>query len=445
MLGFYQWSATESVVNCSLKFRSLLLPEPQNHSIVAEADGWAPAPSSHPFRKHHMSSQQLAYKAAAVLSAAILLASAGLTAPASAQMAPNAPVPVSVLTVAAEDVPITNELPGRIAPTRIAEVRSRISGIVVERVFEQGSQVKQGEVLYRIDPAQFKVQVDSARAALQRAEAVQLQANQQADRQTALRQRDIASAQQYETAVAALAQANADVAAARAGLAAAELNLQYTEVKAPITGRIGRALITEGALVGSTAADNLATIQQLDPVYADFTQSASELLRLKRALKAGELGSSKSGEASVRLLLDDGSPYKHTGRLLFSEAAVDALTGQVTLRGEFPNPEGDLLPGMYVRVLIQQGIQRNVIVVPQQAVQRDGGGNSQVYVVKDGKTAELRHVTTGRVSGNRWVIEHGLTAGEQIIVEGFQKLRPGAPIVAQPWQQGAKGNGVAKQ
>ncbi len=391
-----------------------------------------------------MSSQQLASKAAAVLSAAMLFATASLPRPAAAQMPPNAPVPVSTIEISAEDVPITNELPGRIAPTRIAEVRSRITGIVIERVFEQGSLVKQGDVLYRIDPAQFKVQVDSARATLQRAEASQLQATQQSDRQTALRQRDIASVQQYENAIAALAQANADVAAARAGVAAAELNLQYTEVRAPITGRIGRALITEGALVGSTAADNLATIQQLDPVYADFTQSANELLHLKRAMNAGELGSNKPGEASVRLLLDDDSPYQHAGRLLFSEAAVDAMTGQVTLRGEFPNPDGDLLPGMYVRVLIQQGIQRNVIVIPQQAVQRDGGGSSQVYVVKDGKTAELRNVTTGRISGNRWVIENGLNAGEQIIVEGFQKLRPGAPVAAQPWQ-GTKGNGAAKK
>lgn len=387
--------------------------------------------------------------AAVAVGVAVAFAGGDFPHRAAAQMPPNAPVPVSVLTVAAEDVPVTNELPGRIAPTRIAEVRSRITGIVLERVFEQGSLVKRGDVLYRIDPAQFKVQVDSARATLQRAEASQLQATQQSDRQTALRQRDIASAQQFETAVAALAQANADVAAARAGLAAAELNLQYTEVRAPITGRIGRALITEGALVGSTAADNLATIQQLDPVYADFTQSANELLHLRRAMKAGELGSNKAGEASVRLLLDDGSPYQHTGRLLFSEAAVDALTGQVTLRGEFPNPEGDLLPGMYVRVLIQQGIQRNVIVIPQQAVQRDGGGRSQVYVVKDGKTAELRIVTTGRIAGNRWVIENGLKSGEQVIVEGFQKLRPGAPIAAQPWQgakgQGEKGSGAAKQ
>ncbi len=379
-------------------------------------------------------------KTGAALGTAAILAGASLLGPAAAQMPPNMPVPVSVLTVAPEDVPIMNELPGRIAPTRIAEVRPRVSGIVVERVFEQGSLVKQGDVLYRIDPAQFKVQVDSARATLQRAEATQLQARQNADRQTTLRQRDIASAQQFETATAVLAQADADVASAKANLAAAELNLQYTEVRAPISGRIGRAHITEGALVGTAATDILAIILQLNPVYADFTQSANELLHLRRALKAGELGSNQAGEATVRLLLDDGTPYQHPGRLLFSEAAVDALTGQITLRGEFPNPENDLLPGMYVRVLIQQGIQRNAIVVPQQAVQRDAGGRSQVYIVKDGKTAELRMVTTGRIVGNRWIIENGLQPGEQVIVEGFQKLRPGATVAPQPWKA-ASSNG----
>lgn len=393
-----------------------------------------------------MPSPEMLKNKAVLLTATIALAGAVFTAPSQAQMPPNMPVPVSVLTVTQEDVPILNELPGRIAPTRIAEVRPRVSGIVVGRVFEQGSYVKEGDVLYRIDPAPFKVQVDSARATLQRAEAVQLQARQNADRQQALRQRDITSAQQYETAVAALAQADADIAAAKANLAAAELNLQYSEVKAPISGRIGRALITEGALVGTGAADILATIQQLDPVYADFTQSANELLHLRRAMKAGDIASDKPDEAPVRLLFDDGSPYQHAGRLLFSEAAVDAMTGQVTLRGEFPNPEGDLLPGMYVRVIIQQGVQRNAIAVPQQAVQRDGSGRSQVYVVKDGKTADLRMVTTGRVVDNRWVIENGLKAGEQIIVEGFQKLRPGAPINAQPWKgPSSTGAGGAKK
>jgi membrane fusion protein (multidrug efflux system) len=379
---------------------------------------------------------------AALLPAMLALAAVLFAAPLRAQMPPNMPVPVSVLTVTQEDVPILNELPGRIAPTRIAEVRPRISGIVVARVFEQGSLVKEGDVLYKIDPAPFKVQVDSARATLQRAEAVQLQARQNADRQQTLRQRDITSAQQYETAVAALAQADADIAAAKANLAAAELNLQYSDVRAPISGRIGRALITEGALVGTGAADILATIQQLDPVYADFTQSANELLHLRRAMKSGEIGSDKPDEAPVRLLFDDGSPYQHAGRLLFSEAAVDAMTGQVTLRGEFPNPDGDLLPGMYVRVIIQQGVQRSAIAIPQQAVQRDGSGRAQVYVVKDGKTAELRMIMTGRVVDDRWVIESGLKAGEQIIVEGFQKLRPGAPVNPQPWK-GPSSNGAS--
>jgi membrane fusion protein, multidrug efflux system len=351
-----------------------------------------------------------------------------------AQTANTPPAPVGIITTAPQDLPVTNELPGRIAPTRIAEVRPRVSGIVLERVFTQGSIVKEGDVLYRIDPAQFKVQVDSAKATLQRAEATQLQARQNEERQKDLRDRNVSSASTLETAVAVLAQADADVASARANLAAAELNLQYSEVRAPITGRIGRAMITEGALVVANSTENLATIQQLDPVYADFTQSASQLLALRRGLKLGALTSSNPGEARARLLLDDGTPYDHPGRLLFSEAAVDATTGQVTMRAEFPNPDGDLLPGMYVRVLIEQGIQNDAIAVPQQAVQRDGSGAAQVYVVKADSTVELRAVTTGRVSGNQWVIENGMKTGEKVVVEGFQKLRPGAKVNPAPWK-----------
>lgn len=355
----------------------------------------------------------------------------------SGQAAAAPPTPVAVITTRAEDLPITNELPGRIAPTRIAEVRPRVSGIVVERVFKQGSIVKEGDVLYRIDPEPFKVQVDSARATLQRAQAVQLQARQQADRQKELRERNISSQQQLETAVAALAQADADIASARAGLDAAELNLHYSEVRAPISGRIGRALITEGALVGTGAADILARIQQLDPVYADFTQSASELLALRRALSAGSVSNANPDEAKVQLRLDDGSEYAHAGRLLFSEAAVDAMTGQVTLRGEFPNPEGYLLPGMYVRVLIEQGIQHGAIAVPQQSVQRNGNGAAQVFVVKPDKTVELRSISVGRTIDNRWVVDSGLKVGEEIVVEGFQKLRPGASVSPQSWKNEA--------
>lgn len=344
------------------------------------------------------------------------------------------PTQVSVVTVQPEDIPIINELPGRIAPTRIAEVRPRVSGIIVERVFQQGSLVKEGDVLYRIDPEPFKVQVDRAAATLKRAEATRLRARQDADRQKDLRDRRVASAQQYDNAIAELAQADADVASGRAGLAAAQLDLQYADVKAPISGRIGRAMITEGALVSPTSAEALATIQQLDPVYADFTQSANQLLQLRRDLKAGTLADTQPQDTPVHLKLDDGSPYSFVGWLLLSEATVDPTTGQVTLRAEFPNPDGDLLPNMYVRVAIEQGLRPNALAVPQQAVQRDTAGLARLYVVGDDNTAQLRQVEVADVVNGRWVVTQGLQPGERVVVEGFQKIRPGAPVDPQPWK-----------
>ncbi|MCC4247230.1 efflux RND transporter periplasmic adaptor subunit [Stappia indica] len=380
---------------------------------------------------------------AVILAAALL---AGCNEVASKNEAGGAPAMpptgVSFVELKAETLPITNELPGRIAPTRIAEVRPRVSGILVERVFEQGSIVEEGDVLYRLDPAPFRVQVASARATLQRAQAVQLQARQEADRQKELHERRVTSVQARDNAIASLAQADADVAIAQAGLDAAELNLHFSEVRAPISGRIGRALLTEGALVDSSSGV-LATIQQLDPVYADFTQSANQLLSLRRSLEVGSLTGPRPGEASVRLKLDDGQEYPQKGRLLFSEAAVDTTTGQITLRGEFPNPDGDLLPGMYVRVLIEQGIEQNALAVPQQAVQRNAGGQAQVYVVGADDKAELRSVETGRIVDTRWVITKGLSAGDKVIVEGFQKLRPGAPVAATPWEGARKTAEVA--
>lgn len=350
------------------------------------------------------------------------------------QAAPSYPPPqVSVITTKTETLPITNDLPGRIAATRISEVRPRATGIVIERVFEQGSHVNAGDVLYRIDPAPFKVQVESAEGTLRRAKAVQLQAKQAGDRQEQLKKSGVATGQNYDDAIAQLAQADADVAIAEAGLATAQLNLQYTDVTAPISGRIGRALITEGALVSANGSENLATIQQLDPVYADFTQSAMDLIRLRKALQDGALANGKN-EAKVNLVMDDGSAYPHAGKLLFSEAAVDETTGQVTLRGEFPNPDGDLLPGMYVRVIVEQGVEKDAIAVPTQAVQRDTSGNAQVYVVKEDKTAELRTVSAGTVLGDQWIIRDGLKAGEKVIVEGFQKVRPGAPVEPADWK-----------
>lgn len=373
----------------------------------------------------------------ALLGVALLAAACSEEKQPAKTAAQQPPVAIGIVTAEAQTLPVTNNLPGRIAPTRIAEVRPRVSGIVVERVFQQGSLVKEGDVLYRIDPAPFRVRVESAAATLKRAEATQLQARQQSDRIAELRERNVASTQQLESAVAALAQGDADVAAGKAGLAAAQLDLQYSEVRAPISGRIGRALITEGALVGTGAADVLATIQQLDPVYADFTQSAGELLALRRALKLGSLTGADAGAANVRLLFDDGSAYRHRGRLLFSEATVDATTGQVTLRGEFPNAEGDLLPGMYVRVEIEQGVQSNAIAVPQQAIQRDGRGQAQLYILAQDGTLDLRAVRAGRTLDRRQVIDEGLKPGEQVVVEGFQKIRPGARFTGTPWRPAA--------
>lgn len=370
---------------------------------------------------------------AAILCASVLIISGCQKQEQAAAQPGPPPSAVGVVTVAPEDLPIINELPGRIAPTRLAEVRPRISGIIIQRVFEQGSQVSQGDVLYRIDPAPFQVQVDSAAATLRRAEAAQLLARQTAKRQEQLRKSNVSSQQSYDTANGELAQADAEVAVAQAGLSAARLNLQYTNVTAPISGRIGRALITEGALVSATGTESLAAIQQLDPIYADFTQPATDLIRLRKAIEASGSATEKATEAKVHLLFDDGGYYPETGRLLFSEAAVDETTGQVTLRGEFPNPDGDLLPGMYVRVQIEQGLERGALAVPQQAVQRDAGGHSNVLVVGAEDKVELRTVVVGRTIGERYVVESGLQPGDRVIAEGFQKTGPGATVKPEPF------------
>lgn len=337
------------------------------------------------------------------------------------------PMPVSVLEMTPRPLPVVDDLPGRVAATRIAEVRPRVGGIVIERVFKQGSVVQKGDILYRIDPAPYKARLASARGTLQQAEAGLKNAQAEATRQAELRDRKINSGSTYDSAIAALAQAEAGVAIANAGLTEAQLNLDYTEIRAPITGNIGRATITEGALV-SAQTDVMATIQQLDPVYADFTQSASEVLNLRRALEAGDLKAVAPGEAQVRLLYDDGTVYEHPGRLLFSEATVDATTGQVTLRASFPNPEGYLLPGLYVRVQIEQATRENALLVPQMAVQRNLKGEPYVFVLQDKNIVEQRILTLGETEGSAWLVEEGLQPGEKIVVEGAQKLQPGATV-----------------
>ncbi|WP_113353408.1 efflux RND transporter periplasmic adaptor subunit [Rhizobium dioscoreae] len=368
----------------------------------------------------------------AILAAAAMLAL--VSGHAYAQGSGETPPPaVGVLEIKAHPVPVMSELPGRIAATRISEVRARVSGILQERVFQQGSLVHQGDVLYRIDPKLFQVRVASAKAALQKAKAVQANAKQQLERQRSLRERNVSTAVDYDTAAVNLAQAEADVASQEAALDEAEINLGYTQVRAPITGIIGGALVTEGTLVTAEGASNLALIQQINPVYADFTQSAQDLLALKRAVSEGKLQSPAPGEALVELVLDGGKSYSKSGKLLFSNANVDPNTGQVTLRAEFPNPDGDLLPGMYVRVRIEQAVQKSGITIPQRAVTRDAEGNPQVLVLSSDQTAQIRNIALGASLGAEWIVLSGLKDGETIIAEGVQKVTPGGKVAAEPW------------
>jgi membrane fusion protein (multidrug efflux system) len=341
---------------------------------------------------------------------------------------------VSVVTLQPSSRPYIRELPGRIAPTRVAEVRARVAGIVLERSFQQGADVKAGDVLYRIDPVRFQVELDAAEAALAKAQAVHDQAEQQAKRVEKLISGQAASQAQYEIAVATFRQAQADVAARKADVARVKLDLDYTSVRSPINGRIGRALVTEGALVGQGEATHLATVHQLDPVYADFTQSAGDLQQLRRDLESGALEQVEPDAAKVRLVLDDGTLYPLAGKLLFSDASVDPGTGQVTLRGEFPNPKGELLPGMYVRVQIQQGTDGDALAVPQQAVQRNDTGGSEVYVVRSDNRAVIKPMRAGRVVDEQWLVLDGLDPGDRVVVEGFQKFEPGDVVDPVPWQ-----------
>jgi membrane fusion protein (multidrug efflux system) len=368
----------------------------------------------------------------------IVVASAFLglaTVSVSAQQGVEMPPPmVGVLTLQERTVPVVSELPGRIAATRISEVRPRVSGILQQRVFEQGTLVSEHDVLYRIDPRLFRLRVASAEAVLKRAKAIQENAQQQYERRRSLKERNFASGADFDAATAALAQADADVAGAEAALDEAKLNLEYTEVRAPITGVIGGALVTEGALVTADGSQSLALIQQIDPVYADFTQSSSQLLALKRAVDEGKLESPAPGQARVQLVFDNGSVYALPGKLLFSSASVDATTGQVTLRAVFPNPERDLLPGLYVRIRVEQAVRRGAIVIPQRAALRAADGSAQVYVVGDDATAQLRNVVFGEASGNEWIVEDGLKAGERIVVDGAQKVQPGGKVVAETWK-----------
>jgi membrane fusion protein (multidrug efflux system) len=351
-----------------------------------------------------------------------------------ASTSPQATEPdVSVVSVKPQRRALVRELPGRIAPTRVADVRSRVSGIIIERAFHQGTEVKAGDTLYRIDPKPFEVELQASKAALRKAEAAHDLASMQAKRISTLAQQKAVSEAEAEKAVGAERQAEAEIAAKKADVARARLNLDYATIRAPIDGIVGAALVTEGALLAQNDNTNLATIQQLDPIYADFTQSVSELNNLRRSFESGDLERISPDAAKVRLVLDDGTLYPLAGKLLFSEAKVDTFTGQVTLRGEFPNPKRELLPGMYVRVQIEQGIDVDAIAVPQQAIQRNGAGGSEVFVVKDDGHVATQVVKTGAVQDGQWFVTEGLKGGERVVVEGFQKFVAGDKVKPQAY------------
>ena len=347
----------------------------------------------------------------------------------SAEQAEQAPMPqVRVETLQLQPLAITTELSGRILAPRTAEVRARVAGVVLKRVYREGSDVKQGDVLFLIDPAPFKADHDSARATLAKAQANLYQARLQEQRYRELVDDKAVSRQEYDNARAAFLQADAVVAEAKADLERARLNLGYATVTAPISGRIGRALVTEGALVGQNETTPLATIQQLDPIHADVTQSTRELNALRRALRAGELQQVGASEARATLIQDDGSAYPLPGKLLFSDISVDPSTNQITLRSEFPNPDLDLLPGSYVRVRLQQALQPKGISVPQRAILRDSAGVPKVLVVDAQARIGERQVLLGSAQGDRWVVSEGLAAGERVVIEGLQHVKAGDQV-----------------
>lgn len=365
-----------------------------------------------------------------VLSAALVLGGCG-----KKQAKPPAPPPpeVSVVTVASERIDRTTELPGRINAVREAQVRARATGILLKRLFVEGTNVMEGQVLFEIDPAPLQANLNSARASLGKAEAIRKESQASVDRYKELVPINAISRQVYDQAVAALGQNEAEVLANQAAVQTAELNLGYSRVVAPISGRIGKALVTEGALVSATEATQLAVIRQLDPIYFDFTQSSTEVLRLKRALESGALESTAPGEARLTLMLEDGTIYRHAGRLLFSDVAVDPTTGMITLRAEFPNPENLLMLGMFARAQIVEGVNTSALTVPQRTVTRGPTGASRVLVVTDENKVEDRTIETERAQGNKVIVTKGLKAGERVIVEGSQKAPPGSVVKSVPF------------
>lgn len=391
--------------------------------------------------------QFLALRRAGIfIGAALALLAAGCGKKPAAAGGPQMPPPeVSVITVTTESLPVTTELPGRVDAVRTAEVRARVAGILLKQAFREGSEVKAGDVLFQIDPAPLQAIYDGAKATLAKADANQKQTQAQAERDAVLIKIHAISQQDYDTAVSAAAQANADILVAKAAVETAALNLGYATVTAPISGRIGKALVTEGALVGENEATELAVIQQLDPIYFDFTQSSVDVLRLRKQLAGGQFKSIESGAAKLTLILEDGSTYPHPGKLLFSDITVDPTTGMITLRAEFPNPDDLLLPGMFARGQLEQAVNSEAIAISQRAVSHGADGGATVLIVTPDDKVAVRPIKTDTAIGDKWIVTGGLKPGERVIVEGSQKIQPGMTVKPVPFGSAATNAPAASQ
>lgn len=367
------------------------------------------------------------HKKRSLVAGTLLFTAALLSACGEEQQQMQRGVPeVTAVTLGTQAVTLTRELPGRTNPFKVAEVRPQVNGLIKEQLFTEGGLVESGQALYQLDDRRYQADYDSAKAALARAEAQLKVARLNANRSAELVKTGAVSKQENDTAIASLQQAEADVAAAKATLQGARVQLEFARISSPISGRIGISAVTQGALVTANQSAALATVQQLDPIYVDLTQSVSELLSLRKALESGAV--EDTDNFPVTILLEDGSKYPHDGKLEFSEVSVDRTTGSVRLRVVVPNPDHMLLPGMYVRANIGRGVRDNAVLVPQQGISRDPKGNTTAMVVGEGSKVEVRPVQVSQTVGDKWLVESGLKAGDRVIVEGLQKIRPGAQV-----------------
>jgi membrane fusion protein (multidrug efflux system) len=355
--------------------------------------------------------------------------------PQQAQQAPA--LEVTAVTLQPKKITLTTELPGRISAYRVAEIRPQVNGLIQKRLFTEGADIKAGQVLYQIDPAPFQAALNNAAAALGRSEANLPAARSRAQRYSELLAEKAVSHQDADDTAAALKQAEADVQYWKATVETARINLDYTRISAPISGRIGRSAITEGAIVTAYQPMALATIQQLDPIFVDVSQSTTDLLRLKQRMEKGGLSQNGKNLEKVKLIMEDGTPYPLEGVLKFRDVTVDPSTGSVSLRVVFPNPDGFLLPGMFARAVIKEGVNEQAILIPQQSVSRDLRGNPVALVVDSEDTVRQRMLTVDRAIGDSWLVTAGLEAGERVIVEGIQKARPGAKVKVVPFEGGS--------